>query len=100
MKKIKIGVTGSTGVLGRITCDYFLSQGIDLNKFNGDIRNSLQVDEWIKDGNFTHVIHYASVVATQDVENDPIKMYYVNVMGTLNVVSSINNYSKHSILKK
>ena len=98
MKKIKIGITGSTGVLGRITCDYFLSQCIDLNKFNGDIRNSSQVDEWIKDGNFTHVIHYASLVATQDVENDPIKMYYVNVMGTLNVISSINNYSKHTWL--
>jgi nucleoside-diphosphate-sugar epimerase len=98
MKEIKLGITGSTGVLGTITCDYFLSQCLDVNKFNGDIRNSSQVDDWIKDGNFTHVIHFASLVATQDVENDPIKMYYVNVMGTLNVISSINSYSKNTWL--
>lgn len=98
MRNTKVGITGSNGVLGKITCDYLSSKNIDWVGFDGDICDLTQVNNWVQSGEFTHIIHYASIVATQDANNDPLMTYRVNVGGVLNVIDAIKNYSDNAWL--
>lgn len=98
MKNTKVGITGSNGVLGKITCDYLSSKNIDWDGFDGDICDLTQVNNWVQNGEFTHIIHYASIVSIQDVSNDPLMAYRVNVGGVLNVIDAIKNCSDNAWL--
>ena len=98
MRNIKIGITGFKGVLGRITCNYLSVKKINWTGFDGDICDLNQVNDWVETGQFTHIIHYASIVATKDAVNDPVKTYRVNVMGVLNLIEAIKKHSESTWL--
>lgn len=98
MRNIKIGITGFKGVLGKITCDYLTAKKMNWDGFHGDICNLTEVNNWVESGEFTHIIHYASIVATKDAGNDPVKAYRVNVMGALNLIDAIKSHSESTWL--
>jgi nucleoside-diphosphate-sugar epimerase len=84
---IRCGITGHTGVLGKNIIDFF---NFNFIKFNGDIRSSEDVDDWIKNNKFDIIIHLAAIVPVKTVESDHKNALEVNYNGTKNLVRSIN----------
>jgi nucleoside-diphosphate-sugar epimerase len=88
---ICIGITGSTGVLGRALLKNWsnLSQNVEFIPFKGDIRNYSDVDQWICNaGKLDGILHLAALVPIAEVDKDPLNAFRVNTLGTLNLLES------------
>lgn len=84
-----IGITGGTGVLGRALLKNWCNadQNVEFVLFKGDIQNYFDVDNWICSMNkLDGLIHLAAMVPTVEVDNDPLKAFRVNALGTLNLL--------------
>lgn len=93
---LRIGVTGSEGLLGEALCAALLRaghavRGLDLrapegSERHGDIRDLEHLSRWVEgcDG----VVHLAAVSRVVDAERDPERCESTNVTGTANVVSA------------
>ena len=66
--KYKIGLTGSTGSLGKTLLNYKKKNYFTC--FKGDIRNRKEVFDWIKKKNINIVIHLAAVVPIKEVNKN------------------------------
>ncbi len=89
--KIKIGITGATGVLGRIICAKLAKELVTFSAFKGDIRNTEKVKEWLMSDTFDAIIHFAALVPTYTVDKEPIKAVDVNMNGTLNLFKALKD---------
>tara|TARA_B100000989_G_scaffold205345_1_gene155509 strand:+ start:1405 stop:2217 length:813 start_codon:yes stop_codon:yes gene_type:complete len=92
---MKIGVTGSTGIIGTEIKKIFKLK--NRNLFIDKIENKKKVIDWIKLNNFDVIIHLAAVVPTTVVNNNKNKSLMINFGGTKNLVNAINLYSKKRI---
>lgn len=90
-----VGLTGSTGVLGKIAYDLLKEGGYTISCFRGDIKNYVDVSDWLCRHSFKAILHFAALVPAAIVEKEPIRAMETNVVGTLNIVkaikSSLNN---------
>lgn len=84
-----IGITGASGVLGKIICDKLTKAEAVFSPFGGDITNAVEVAQWVEAGKLSHIIHLASKVAVSDVENNIDQAYEVNISGTINLIKAI-----------
>jgi nucleoside-diphosphate-sugar epimerase len=84
---MRIGVTGSQGVLGCILTT--LVPHADC--FKGDIRKREDVLKWLDSKSFDALFHFAAVVPVNEVKEDPFRAYEVNVGGTLNLLSALRD---------
>ncbi len=84
-----IGITGSSGVLGKIICNKLEKENFHFSIFNADIRDDNEVINWVKNNKLTYIIHLASKVAVSDVENNIDEAYDVNISGTINLIKAI-----------
>ena len=82
----RIGLTGSTGSLGKIILKN--NKKIRFKCFKGDIRDRLAVFSWIKKNNFTIILHLAAIVPIKVVNRNPLKANQVNFNGTKNIVDA------------
>ncbi len=96
MNKLNIGITGSTGVLGK--------KLILLNKkkykffrFSGDITSKREVFNWIQKEKLDCLFHLAALVPTFKVKNDYKYALKVNYNGTKNIVDALNHFKKKKI---
>ena len=96
-KKIKIGITGSTGILGTELIKKFQNKRYDLLKFRNDIASSKKVSDWIKKNQFDIIIHLAAIVPTELVKKNFKKAININVNGTKNIIYAIKKYQKKKI---
>ncbi|PDH19047.1 MAG: NAD-dependent dehydratase [Pelagibacterales bacterium MED-G41] len=85
-KTINIGLTGSTGSLGKVVLKNFRLKKI--NTFKNDITNRKKVFEWIQKNNFDVIIHLAAVVPIKTVNKNRTKAKNVNFYGTKNIVDA------------
>ena len=84
---IKIGITGSTGSLGReIIKSKF---PYDYSFFKGDIRNKDEISKWMRKKNLDAIIHLAAIVPIKVVNNNKKKAYEVNYIATKNIVNEV-----------
>lgn len=92
--KIKCGITGSTGNLGRyiLKSDKFI-----FIRFRGDITKPKEVDSWVKQNNFDLIIHLAAIVPIKKVSKNLKYSTKVNVDGTLNLIKAINKFKRKLI---
>ena len=88
------GVTGATGVLGKILCSKLLEKNIQYSEYKGDIRDEKELFNWIKKSNITYIVHLASKVAVSDVNENIAEAYDVNISGTINLIKCISKYDK------
>ena len=90
---LKIGLTGSSGSLGKVLLKYNKKRKI--KSFKDDITKRKKVFNWIKKNNFDAVIHLAAIVPIKTVNNNKIKAKNVNFKGTKNIVDACldNNVS-------
>lgn len=89
-----IGITGSTGVLGKIICDKLEKQNMVFSRFTADIRDDNAVLNWVRDNELNYIIHLASKVAVSDVENNIDQAYDINISGTINLIKAVKKYNK------
>ncbi len=87
--KLRFGITGSTGSLGKNLIK--VNKNIKFIKFKGDVRNKSKVRNWIKDNKLDVLIHLAAIVPIKTVNKNKKKAYYVNYYGTKNIVDEILN---------
>lgn len=109
----RIGLTGSTGSLGKIFLKKYKNKNIKC--FKGDIRNKKLFNIWIKKNNINILLHFAAIVPIKRVNKNFKKAYEVNYIGTKNVVdvcvenkikwffftstSHVYKYSKNKLLE-
>lgn len=119
---MKILITGGCGFLGSNLASYGLNKNNEITIFDnlsrrgteenlkwleslgnvnfiyGDIRSKNDVDILIKDNHFDAVFHLAAQVTMVGSIENPYKDFEVNALGTVNLLDSINKYSKNTIV--
>ena len=93
-KKIKIGITGSTGVLGSILTKKLKQKNYDVVIFQSDVRKISRVRDWVKNHNFNAIFHLASLVPVKLCNEKPLKACSINIGGTNNILKSIKKLDK------
>lgn len=83
----KIGITGSTGVLGSSIIKNFKNFHFDC--FKGDITKKKDLRNWLKNKKFDGIFHLAAIVPVDQVNKDYKKALKVNYEGTKNLVDEI-----------
>ena len=83
---IRIGLTGSTGSLGKIILKN--NKKISFHCFKGDVTDRKAVFDWIKKNNFKIVFLLAAIVPIKEVNRNTSKANQVNFYGTKNVVDA------------
>ncbi len=93
---IKIGITGGNGILGS-SLIYFLKKKtkFKIKKYNYDILNVKNINNWIEHNQFQIIIHLAALVPVRSVEKKYKLAKKVNIKGTKNLVSAIKKYQKN-----
>lgn len=89
-----IGITGASGVLGKILCEKLKNLDIQYSAFKDDIRDYIALDGWVRNNDVTYIIHLASKVAVKEVEENIDTAYDINVSGTINVIKVLKNNPK------
>ena len=82
----RIGLTGSTGSLGKIILKN--NKKIRFHCFKGDVTDRTAVFDWIKKNNFKIVFHLAAIVPIKEVNRNTFKANQVNFFGTKNIVDA------------
>jgi UDP-glucose 4-epimerase len=88
---IRCGITGHTGSIGSVIIKKISI--FNFIKFNGDVANKKDVENWIRKNNFDLIIHLAAVVPIKLVNADKKKAYNVNFLGTKNIIDSILKFN-------
>jgi nucleoside-diphosphate-sugar epimerase len=84
-----IGITGARGTLGQsLVRDW---PAATFHCFRGDIRNVTTLMEWMGSYFFDAVIHFAAIVPTKRVEEQPSQAFEINVAGTVNFLAVIRS---------
>lgn len=91
----EIGITGATGILGKILVAKLEKDGLEYCCFNGDIRQRNDIKTWLKENQFSAIIHFAAIVPTAEVKADPEKAREVNVDGTRNLIDGIKSSGRN-----
>ena len=92
---MKIGITGSNGVLGSEFINSLNKRNII--KFNGCVEKIKDVEKWIYKNDFDLIFHFAAIVPTFKVNSNKKKAMLVNYIGTKNIVDTINKFSKKKV---
>lgn len=89
MKKLSIGITGSTGSLGQ---EILKNKHFKFIKYKNDIRSKSNLKRWFKLNHFDAVIHLAAIVPIKEVNSNKKKAYDVNYIGTKNLVNEVKSH--------
>ena len=92
---MKIGITGSNGILGSEFIKLFNKK--DVRSFQGRIEKIKDVEKWICKNNFDKIFHFAAIVPTVKVNSNMKKALLVNYIGTKNIIDTINKFSKKKV---
>ena len=93
----KVGITGSTGVIGSVL-NKRLKKKYKIFKFRKDIRNKKDVFQWIKKNKFDYLIHLAAKVDIKEVNKNKNLAYDVNFGGTRNIVEGLKKYNNKCMI--
>jgi len=76
---MKIGITGSNGVLGSEFINLLNKRNII--KFNGRVEKIKDVEKWIYKNDFDLIFHFAAIVPTFKVNSNKKKAMQVTILG-------------------
>ena len=95
----KIGITGSSGLLGKLLIKELKKIKLKYSNFTGDITNSSKVNNWLKSQkNINYIFHFAAFTSVIRSKQNKKKSYITNVMGTKNLLKSIKQTKKKIFL--
>lgn len=89
LKNKNIGVTGANGVLGSIISKRLKDHNIRMTPYGGDITETELLHNWFVKHNFDYFFHFAAIVPVTEVQNDPLRAYEVNAIGSYNICKEI-----------
>lgn len=92
----RILVTGASGILGRRVESALAGAGFrgEMVAFCGDVSSRAGIREFLSSsGEFDACLHLAAVVPVQSVEEDPVRAYEVNAIGTGLLASELSESS-------
>jgi|SaaInlStandDraft_2_1057019.scaffolds.fasta_scaffold76787_1 dTDP-4-dehydrorhamnose reductase len=89
LKNKNIGITGGTGVLGKLLIDRLLRNGISISNYKKDITNTKSLNKWFSNNRFDLFFHLAAIVPTEKVSFDPFRAYEVNAIGSYNISKNV-----------
>lgn len=106
---MRIAITGGTGLLGSNLVNYYCEQGHDVyvlikdefytvsldsnvNKIYGNVSNKSDVDYFIQKSSPDYFIHLAAQTQAYNSLKYPYNTFYINFVGTLNVLESLREY--------
>lgn len=92
---MKIGITGSSGVLGSEFLKILNKK--NTNNFQGRVENNKDVQKWICKNNFDAIFHFAAIVSTSKVNSNKKKALLINYTGTKNIIDAVNKFSKKKV---
>lgn len=78
----KIGITGSSGILGSILKSRIESHRLAVCCYEDDITNDCALENWFRNNQFDYVFHFAAVVPLPEVQKNPLRAFDVNAIGT------------------
>ena len=87
MNKINIGITGSTGSLGKELLKF--RGEFNFISYKDDIRSKIKLKKWFVKNNFDAIFHLAAIVPIKEVDKNRIKAFEVNFFGTKNIVDEV-----------
>ena len=90
----KIGLTGSSGILGRCLIDNLKKENYSVHPYKNDILNKKKLGQWINDNQLDAILHLAAIVPTGTVKNNYLYSKKVNFNGTKNLVDGIRKNQK------
>lgn len=108
---MKIAITGATGLLGSNLVNYYSENGHDvyvlvkdefynvslnsnINKIYGNITIKEDVDYFIQKSSPDYFIHLAAQTQAYNSLKYPYNTFYINFVGTLNVLESLREYKR------
>lgn len=87
---MRIGITGSSGVLGRVLINTI--KNVEWIRFKDDISEYESVNDWItKNDPLDAIVHFAAIVSTAEALSNPSRTMNVNVLGTTNLLQSVGS---------
>lgn len=90
---MKVGITGSCGVLGSIIVKKLTKSGYEFSSFEGDIQNIEEIKKWIDSDQLDNIIHLAAIVPPSEVKKSLLQAFEINSIGTKNLVDVLNEKS-------
>ncbi len=91
---MKIGITGSTGVLGRHLLKKLKQKKYRIVVFNYDIQEVSKVKKWVKKNSFDAIFHLAAMVPVVECNSNPLKTCSINIGGIVNILEAITEQKK------
>ena len=86
---LRIGVTGHRGVLGSILSRRLRSAGLDPIPYQHDITDQEKLQQWLAATRFDLLFHFAALVPVTRVEENPLRAFESNAIGTYNLCKGI-----------
>ncbi len=86
----KIGLTGASGVMGQALRKKFPNYEWICFPEEGDILNPVELKNWLRESeSWRGIVHFAAIVPTHLVDEDPALALRVNVEGTCALLSQV-----------
>ena len=91
----KIGITGGSGLIGKILTRILKKRKIKFSCYKGDVRNFKDIKKWLNSNKDIKIVyHLAAIVPTIKVIKDKKESINVNYKGTINLYKSIAELNK------
>ncbi len=95
----KIGITGGTGLLGKLLVKELKKKKIGYSLFKKDIVNKKSVINWVsKNNNIEYIFHFAAYSTANNSNQNKLKAFKINVKGTENLLKAIKLKKKKIII--
>ena len=95
----KIGITGGSGLLGKLLIKELKKKKINYSLFNKDIINKNDIKNWLfKNNDIEYIFHFAAYTTAETSKTNKKKAFNINVLGTKNLLDVLNLKKKKRFL--
>ncbi len=86
----KIGITGGSGLLGKLLIKELNKKNIKYSIFKKNISNKKDIIDWLtKNKYIEYIFHFAAYTSAKNSDKNKVKAFNVNVLGTENLLKAI-----------